>query len=1408
MRTPLIGLLVSFAALAAVPTPAAVLPLFFIPNTGQAPAAAKFLAKGSGLTASFGTDGVAFRVGSTSLQMTFEGADPRCRPEGERQLSGHVNFLQGPRESWHSDVPMYGSVVYRDLYRGIDMVYGGHERNLKSEYVVAAGADPSRIRIRYSGVVRITADESLVISVDGQEIRERRPVAYQQRGGERVAVPVRYFVAFDGAVSFIVNEYDTTLQLIIDPVISYSTLLGGSSSDAAIALSVDSAGAVYVTGYTASYDFPTANPEQNLSGGGNDVFIAKLNASGTALVYCTYLGGSGDDRAYGIAVDAAGSAYVTGSTMSKNFPVRNALQTKLMGSRNAFLVKLNASGNALVFGTYLGGSGSDTAYGVAVDSGGNSYVVGDTTSVTFPVTGFQKSYHGSQDAFVAKLSADGSHLVYSTFLGGSGSDHGAGIAVSAAGSAYLTGSTFSTDFPSANAFQPSSGGGQDAFVARLSSDGTSLIFSTYLGGGGGSVSYPEAGQGIALDAQGNAYVAGMTSSANFPMIQPQQASLNGWVDAFVAKLTPAGWPVYSTYLGGSGIDIANAIAVDGSGSAYVAGHTYSTDLPVVSAQQPSIAAAGDVDAFLGILNASGSSLTYLSYLGGTGVDTATAVAVDSVGSIYVAGWTLSTSFPLLHPLQSTNGGTYGAFVTKMQQVGLRIACTHTGSFTQGQNGTYTAMVSNTAAIPTSGTVVVSDTVSSGLTLVSMTGSGWNCTGATCSRSDSLGAGASYPPITITVKVTPAAPSPQQNTVTVTGGGDLANRSVVDTTSILTGATYAISGTATVGGVALAGVQISLAGTQTGSTTTDSAGSYSFSSLAAGGSYTVSPSLSNYVFTPPSQSVNNLSASQAVNFTAVANLAKGKTAAESTIYSTYVAGFAVDGNTDGLFNSGSLSIANSAANVWWQVDLGASAVLSSISVWGRTDCCGSWLNDYWIFVSDTPFNAADTPTTLQGRAGTWSSHQTTAPSPSASIAVSGAQGRYVRLQLSGTNYLEIAEVQAFGVWAAAPPSDSNLAVGKTATQSSTYSTAVAGLAADGNTDGAFSDGSLSITNIDANAWWQVDLGASATVSSVGIWGRTDCCGSWLGDYWVFISDTPFTALDTPATLQARAGTWSNHQTTAPNPSTSILANGARGRYVRVQLSGTNHLEMAEVQVIGTPSTGSSTYSISGQVTDSGSGAGVGSLTVSLTGSQTASSTTDSSGRYSFSGLAVGGNYVVTPSGASYVFAPTSQAANVLGANQVVNFSASAAPSNLAAGKTANQSSTYATCAAALAVDGKTDGVYSHNSLSLTNADANAWWQVDLGASAAVSSVVLWGRTDCCGSWLNDYWVFVSDTPFNATDTPATLQTRAGTWSSHQTTAPSPSLAVVISGALGRYVRVQLVGTNYLELAEVQVMGVWR
>ncbi len=736
------------------------------------------MVKGSGLTAYFLRGEIELVIAGLNVSMRFEGVNPAHQIEAGQTLPGKINFLVGAEPDWRLNLNPYNSVRYRNLYRGIHMVYGGSGRELKSQFEVDAGADPSLIRVRYLGAdfPRVDGDGSLVVAVAATELREHAPVAYQIRGGIKHNVGARFLVHSDGTVAFRLDGYDVDRPLVIDPVISYSTLLGGAGTDTATALAVDANGSAYVAGFTDSTNFPVTNPAQSSNGGGNDVFVAKLNPAGNALVYCTYLGGSADDRVSAIAVDGQGSAYITGSTTSRNFPAHAALQPALMGYRNAFVVKLNPPGNSLAYGTYLGGNSSDAGYGIAVDSAGAAYVVGDTTSFSFPATGFQRGTRGGQDAFVTKLSPDGARLVYSTYLGGGGEDHGSAIAVDSGGSAYVTGGTTSTDFPVLNAVRRSNAGGQDAFVTRLSADGTYLLFSTYLGGSGGTVMYPEIGQGIALDPNANAYITGMTSSPDFPLLGPIQTSRQGASDAFVTKFTPSGALVYSTYLGGSSVDVGSAIAVDGAGAAYVAGYTISSDLPVTNAFQN--VNAGGYDGFLARLSPAGDVLQFLTYLGGNGSDAVTAVALDPSWNVYLAGYTLSTNFPLRNAFQTSNAGNYGGFAAKLDFSALpsgavlNVALTHTSNFTQGESGDlYSVTVTNRpASLSSVGPVVVKEVVPSGLILVSMTGVGWICSNGSCTRTDTLAGGASYPPILVTVNVGANAPSSVMNQAIVNGGG--------------------------------------------------------------------------------------------------------------------------------------------------------------------------------------------------------------------------------------------------------------------------------------------------------------------------------------------------------------------------------------------------------------------------------------------------------------------------------------------------------------------------------------------------------------------------------------------------------------------------------------------------------------
>lgn len=497
--------------------------------------------------------------------------------------------------------------------------------------------------------------------------------------GVRRFIRGSYVLTAKRRVAFRLAPHDPRRPLIIDPVLSYSRYLGGRSADNGLSIAVDSAGNAYVAGSTLSANFPTVSPVQAKWGGNNsmDAFVAKINPSGSALLYATYLGGSVYDIANGIAVDGSGNAYVVGTTSSSDFPTVNPFQEHHHGGMfisggpagDAFVAKLNPTGAALVYSTFLGGTMGELGNAIAVDTAGNTYVTGYTQSTDFPLEKpLQGTLRGSfapgmcvisraqsavtvtfcGDAFITKLNASGRALAYSTYFGGNEDDRGLAIAVDSSGSAYVSGVTESSDFPTASPFLPNfRGGANDAFVAKLNSTGAALVYSTYLGG-----SQSDSGRGIAVDPAGNAYVTGATSSTNFPSFNgPQSLSGGGDSDAYVSKLSPSGTLLYSTYLGGSGSDSAYGIAVDAQGNAYVVGTTASTNFPTTPSALQSVN-RGNNDAFLTKLAASGSNWAYSSYLGGAGKDEGRGIALDAAGNACLTGATASTDFPAARPFEA------------------------------------------------------------------------------------------------------------------------------------------------------------------------------------------------------------------------------------------------------------------------------------------------------------------------------------------------------------------------------------------------------------------------------------------------------------------------------------------------------------------------------------------------------------------------------------------------------------------------------------------------------------------------------------------------------------------------------------------------------------------------------------
>src|SRR6267378_2030971 len=540
------------------------LPLYFEPNQGQTEGQVKFLSRGAAHTL-FLTHSKAVllvtriergpveswnsepQTSGTVLGMSFIGASRNPQVLGQEELPGRVNYLVGsnPR-TWRTNIATYARVTYRDLYPGIDLTYYGREGQLEYDFVVRPGADLRRILVDFSGAEKLEVDArgDLVLRTGPDVIRQRKPIAYQEVNGIRREIPVSYVLKGAHRVAFKVAAHDSGRPLIIDPALFYSTYLGGSIRDGGQGIAVDSAGNAYVTGLSNSPDFPTATGAfQGTLAGSFDAFVTKINPVGSApLVYSTYLGGSGDDYGLGIAVDAAGNAYVTGFTSSTNFPHSvAAFQTTLAGSFDAFVTKLNLAGSApLLYSTYLGGESDNRGYAVAVDGSGNAYVTGYTTSTKYPTTtgAFQSAFGGGiNDAFVTRLNPSGSApLVYSTYLGGSGDDASYGIALDGSDDAYLTGYTASANFPTtAGVFQTTFAGGRfDAFVTKLNPAGSApLVYSTYLGGTG-----DDAGQAIAVDGLFNAYVTGFTGSTNFPTTAGAfQTRLRGSVfNAFVTKI--------------------------------------------------------------------------------------------------------------------------------------------------------------------------------------------------------------------------------------------------------------------------------------------------------------------------------------------------------------------------------------------------------------------------------------------------------------------------------------------------------------------------------------------------------------------------------------------------------------------------------------------------------------------------------------------------------------------------------------------------------------------------------------------------------------------------------------------------------------------------------------------------------
>ena len=702
------------------------LPLAFEVNQGQTSSDVKFLARRGGYTVFLtATDAVLkLRTGERQepsfLRLKLADANEKLSVSGSDELPGKINYFIGKDSSkWRTNIPTYSKVRYAAVYPGIDLVYYGNDGRLEYDFVVSPGADPGTIHLVFNGAnPAIDNKGDLVLRIGHDVVRLEKPVVYQQTEAHagRQFMEGRYRLTADGEVTFQIGSYDKSRSLIIDPVLVYSTYLQGNLSDGAYRAFVDSSGSAYVTGGTESLNFPTTPGAFQITFGGSgtgcteepvlqcgDAFVTKMNPAGSALIWSTYLGGSNPDAGFAITADSSG-VYVAGQTSSSNFPVTTgAFQTTLPvnSTRGGFITKLNTSGSALVYSTYLAGSTTDKLRGLAVDSGGNAYVTGGTQSSDFPVTAnaFQKTLAGTSNAFVSKMNPAGTALGYSTFIGGTGSDAANSIAIDASGNAYITGGTISTDFPTKNPIQAAFAGGGttcpanhtsicgDAFVTELDPTGSTLIFSSYLGGSG-----EDSGVGLVLDPAGNIYVSGGTDSSNFPATAGAfQTTFGGGStgctnageacgDAFLTKINAAKTAyVYSSYLGGTGDDVAGlGLAIDAAGNIHMAGITASPNFPTTSnAPQPTYGGGSTIcspglicgDGFVTKFSLDGSTLNFSTFLGGSSDDGASGVAQDTSGNDYVVGVTTSGNFPTTpgaYQMSCTfcDGQTH-AFITKL-----------------------------------------------------------------------------------------------------------------------------------------------------------------------------------------------------------------------------------------------------------------------------------------------------------------------------------------------------------------------------------------------------------------------------------------------------------------------------------------------------------------------------------------------------------------------------------------------------------------------------------------------------------------------------------------------------------------------------------------------------------------------
>jgi hypothetical protein len=804
------------------------LPIAFEMNLGQADPRVKFLAHGGDGVLFLTETGAVLRLQESAerqrvpfqenrdrksatdnrmplaagVAINFAGSNANPRVEGLELQPGRSNYFIGRDPSrWRTNVPLFQRVKYANLYPGVDLVFYGHDGKLESDYVLSPGADPDQIALQIEGAQSVKSDPQgdLVLSTNAGNVVLREPHAFQEIAGTNKEVEAHYVLRRSQVAGIQLASYDRSQPLVIDPVLDYSTMLGGSGGDSGNSIAVDSNGNAWIAGATSSTDFPTTNGVFQTtfkSTTGTNAFVTELNSTGTQLIFSTYFGGSGSDSAVGIGIDGSGDAFITGTTTSFDLPIAGSplLNTFPAGNlgTTGFFSELSSSGSALTYSTYLGGNTRDVPSGLAVDSSGNCYVVGTTSSSNFPLsTVYGNAYqtfsnaisNGGGAAFLSKISTNPGlpgfqGLLYSTYLGGSDSDGAAAVAADSFGNAYITGTAASTDFPMTvppNGYQTSlSPGTDDAYVVRINTtlSGTaSLIYSSYLGGTGTNGG---AGLAIAADSSFNAYVGGTTAAANFPVTanafmpsQPSAGYIMGFVARFNTSFSGTNSLTYSTYLGGSNVsgNYVYGIAADSLGDAYVTGSTYTNNYPLTPGP-PQALLNGISNAILTVVNPAGTNLLFSTYWGGVNNDQANGIVLDSAATpnAYFVGTTKSSDFPTTTgAYQSTHKGLTDAFIVKMSPgaaLGVFATPSSIGFGNQGVNSTSTAQ-----------TVTLANNTGSALDNIAITLTGTNpgdfAQTNTCgSSSTANGTLSAFQACTISVTFTPTATGADSATLNI------------------------------------------------------------------------------------------------------------------------------------------------------------------------------------------------------------------------------------------------------------------------------------------------------------------------------------------------------------------------------------------------------------------------------------------------------------------------------------------------------------------------------------------------------------------------------------------------------------------------------------------------------------------